>query len=360
MAKLNFPQGATTFAGAFMTTLISEIGDRSFLTATILALRYPRTLVFAATYAALTIQSICSTLVGYMVRSFAFQYSRLPLVNIFGAVLFGVFTVHHAVEMLKSRRSDRHFSRSHPSTSSIENIKLDHEEFPTPCGLYTAVTNEGELIFTKNVIHDEPPFVCISRLAQVDGPVCSDKASAGRQRLSRIKIAADSRKKYLLEPPTDPVLQSANTFIDGLCGDSGQIVGLGGSWNNGDILPVQCDLESRTDIVKEAVRTESCSFNESGEYRQSFRLSKWDIFCRVFGLVFMAEIGDTSMLVTATLAANQLPLFVFLGASAANGLANGLGIWLGSASSSLLSDTSVNFFASLLFAVFTVTFLLRI
>eukprot|EP01053_Blabericola_migrator_P000845 Blabericola_migrator_1__844@NODE_1207_length_5107_cov_164_727183_g764_i1_p4_GENE_NODE_1207_length_5107_cov_164_727183_g764_i1NODE_1207_length_5107_cov_164_727183_g764_i1_p4_ORF_typecomplete_len204_score9_18UPF0016/PF01169_19/7_4e12DUF1624/PF07786_12/0_019DPM3/PF08285_11/0_091_NODE_1207_length_5107_cov_164_727183_g764_i114372048 len=118
--------GASFWRGlavSLVSTSISECGDRSFFTATILSIRYPRLITFAATYLALLVQSLTSTTVGSILQLVVPQKTHLPLIPIISAILFGAFAISYLREaILQHRAQQRVISRQSSVASRKENI----------------------------------------------------------------------------------------------------------------------------------------------------------------------------------------------------------------------------------------------
>lgn len=80
------------FVQAFSMIIISEIGDKTFLIAAILAMRHPRLLVFAGAFGSLVVMSILSAAMGHVLPTLIpkrwTQLAAGVLFLIFGAKLF--------------------------------------------------------------------------------------------------------------------------------------------------------------------------------------------------------------------------------------------------------------------------------
>ncbi len=80
------------FAQAFSMIIVSEIGDKTFLIAAILAMRHPRLLVFAGALGSLVVMSILSAAMGHILPALIpkrwTQLAAGVLFLIFGAKLF--------------------------------------------------------------------------------------------------------------------------------------------------------------------------------------------------------------------------------------------------------------------------------
>ena len=80
------------FAQAFSMIIVSEIGDKTFLIAAILAMRHPRLVVFAGAFGSLVVMSILSAAMGHILPTLIpkrwTQLAAGVLFLIFGAKLF--------------------------------------------------------------------------------------------------------------------------------------------------------------------------------------------------------------------------------------------------------------------------------
>ncbi|THH07745.1 hypothetical protein EW146_g9219, partial [Bondarzewia mesenterica] len=84
------PKGqAEAFAQAFAMIIFSEIGDKTFLIAAILAMRHPRLIVFAGAFTSLVVMSALSAALGHVLPSLVpRRWTHLA-----AAILFLVFGV---------------------------------------------------------------------------------------------------------------------------------------------------------------------------------------------------------------------------------------------------------------------------
>src|SRR5712691_6697719 len=80
------------FLQAFSMIIVSEIGDKTFLIAAIMAMRHPRIVVFAGAFASLVVMSILSAAMGHILPTLIpkrwTQLAAGVLFIIFGAKLF--------------------------------------------------------------------------------------------------------------------------------------------------------------------------------------------------------------------------------------------------------------------------------
>ncbi len=80
----------TAFTASLLLITISELGDKTFFIAVILAMRHPRRIVFSAVLAALAVMTILSVLLGQTLALFPkiyIHYGEIALFLIFGTKL---------------------------------------------------------------------------------------------------------------------------------------------------------------------------------------------------------------------------------------------------------------------------------
>lgn len=83
-----------SFAMSFMMIVFSEIGDKTFLIAAIMAMKNPRTVVFSGAFAALVVMTVLSALLGHAVP----QLIPKKYTSYLAAVLFVVFGIRLLIE----------------------------------------------------------------------------------------------------------------------------------------------------------------------------------------------------------------------------------------------------------------------
>ncbi|KAI0041696.1 UPF0016-domain-containing protein [Auriscalpium vulgare] len=87
------PEGSTdAFVQAFAMIIFSEIGDKTFLIAAILAMRHPRLVVFAGAFGSLVVMSILSAAMGHLLPTLIpkrwTQFAAALLFLVFGVKMF--------------------------------------------------------------------------------------------------------------------------------------------------------------------------------------------------------------------------------------------------------------------------------
>ena len=79
-----------------------------------------------------------------------------------------------------------------------------------------------------------------------------------------------------------------------------------------------------------------------------------DPFLLSFGVIFLAELGDKTMLATITLATTNEPIGTWLGSTAGMVAADALAIGVGAVLGSRLPERAIKIFAAVAFVVFGV------
>ncbi|CDZ98825.1 Predicted membrane protein [Phaffia rhodozyma] len=90
---------------AFIMIVVSEIGDKTFLIAAILASRQPRMTVFAGAFASLVIMSILSAAMGRVIGLVPKEWTQFAAAVLF--LVFGVRMAHEGVTMSATDSSDK-------------------------------------------------------------------------------------------------------------------------------------------------------------------------------------------------------------------------------------------------------------
>nr|KMM66191.1 UPF0016 domain-containing protein [Coccidioides posadasii RMSCC 3488] len=106
-----------SFVLSFTMILFSEIGDKTFLVAALMAMRHPRMVVFTAAFAALITMTVLSAILGHAVPTI------LPksYTNVIAAVLFIIFGVKMLLEA-KNMRADENVS------GEMKEVEMELEE----------------------------------------------------------------------------------------------------------------------------------------------------------------------------------------------------------------------------------------
>jgi len=87
----------TGFTASLLLITISELGDKTFFIAVILAMRYPQRLVFSAVMAALAAMTVISVLLGQAVALLPKTYTHYGTIALF--LIFGIKLIYDAYQM---------------------------------------------------------------------------------------------------------------------------------------------------------------------------------------------------------------------------------------------------------------------
>jgi Ca2+/H+ antiporter, TMEM165/GDT1 family len=87
----------TGFTASLLLITISELGDKTFFIAVILAMRHPHRLVFSAVMAALALMTVLSVLLGQALTLFPKTYTHYGAIALF--LIFGIKLIYDALRM---------------------------------------------------------------------------------------------------------------------------------------------------------------------------------------------------------------------------------------------------------------------
>lgn len=116
------------FVSGLALIFFSEIGDKTFFIAVLLALRAKRSLVFAGTFGALSIMSVISVLLGRVLHSVdeAFpllQNTGLPLDDVLAVILLVVF----GIQTILSAEESKSKEEEEEAGQVVSGLKLDED-----------------------------------------------------------------------------------------------------------------------------------------------------------------------------------------------------------------------------------------
>jgi putative Ca2+/H+ antiporter (TMEM165/GDT1 family) len=106
----------STFILSFLMILGSELGDKTFLIAAVLAMRQSRLKIFSATMTAMIVMSILSAELGYLLPQFFPQWT----VDLLAAIIFIIFSIVMLREGLSMTGEEQH--------QELEQVKAELEE----------------------------------------------------------------------------------------------------------------------------------------------------------------------------------------------------------------------------------------
>jgi len=150
-----FEENGHALGASFALIIVSEIGDKTFLIAAILAMRHPRSVVFAGALASLAIMSFISAGLGHM----------LPFLipkrwtQFAAAILFLVFGVRMGQEGFKMQGGNGHIQEEmEEARQEIEDTEIlaDKEDGAGSLAEKGMVQEEAE-VMTETKSHSFPP-----------------------------------------------------------------------------------------------------------------------------------------------------------------------------------------------------------
>jgi Ca2+/H+ antiporter, TMEM165/GDT1 family len=107
----------TAFTASLLLITISELGDKTFFIAVILAMRHPHRLVFSAVMAALALMTVLSVLLGQAASLLPKTYTHYGAIALF--LIFGVKLIYEAAQM--TAEADCEVVKE--AQSAVENLK---------------------------------------------------------------------------------------------------------------------------------------------------------------------------------------------------------------------------------------------
>ena len=121
----DFDWNASGVPASFVMVFITEVGDKTFFLAMLLAMRHGKFTVFVGTMFALFFMTTGSALVGYLVTSSAdLLASSVEIMDIAAMVLFGIFGTQLLLEAYKLHKQDQ-------NDSEMRNLLGGGEDTPT-------------------------------------------------------------------------------------------------------------------------------------------------------------------------------------------------------------------------------------
>ncbi|ODV92218.1 hypothetical protein CANCADRAFT_21075 [Tortispora caseinolytica NRRL Y-17796] len=118
------PKSIAPFIMATAMIVTSEIGDKTFLVAALMAMRHPRSTVFGGAIAALIFMTVLSAVVGRTVPTLlSRKYTMLAAGILF--VVFGVKMVREGLEMSPEEGIDEEL---HEVESELENLEIENDQ----------------------------------------------------------------------------------------------------------------------------------------------------------------------------------------------------------------------------------------
>eukprot|EP01055_Gregarina_sp_Pseudo9_P005571 Gregarina_sp_Pseudo_9__5570@NODE_748_length_2273_cov_55_470904_g704_i0_p2_GENE_NODE_748_length_2273_cov_55_470904_g704_i0NODE_748_length_2273_cov_55_470904_g704_i0_p2_ORF_typecomplete_len218_score7_88UPF0016/PF01169_19/4_9e12DPM3/PF08285_11/0_2_NODE_748_length_2273_cov_55_470904_g704_i048701 len=191
---------------SFASTAISEVGDRSFFTATILSIRYPRLVTFLATYSALLVQSLTSATFGTFVQAVVPQKTTFPVIPAACALLFGVFAFLYLLQAVSQYKANLKRRRSHAHNQALP----QQEEQPAPQSLGESRRESwaAELVEREN--KTDADIRCLEECLLNEETTTDDGISKECNKVRRLRQISCTRQICSLRPGTP---DSGESFV---------------------------------------------------------------------------------------------------------------------------------------------------
>ncbi|KAJ1983487.1 GCR1-dependent translation factor 1 [Dimargaris verticillata] len=189
---------AQAFVSSILMTVVSEIGDKTFFIAAIMAMKHSRMLIFSAAISALAVMTVLSAVMGRVLPSF------LPrnYVNLAAALLFLIFGIKMLIEGWEMD-ADHAQKELEETSAELDSEKKKEEAIDMEAGEFTI--GGGDAMTTA------PPMKRTnSRYARSPNSTM-DTANAGDG-----NDAADGTKPFALSPRTAANKQSPPGLVERL------------------------------------------------------------------------------------------------------------------------------------------------
>ncbi|OMJ12074.1 GDT1-like protein [Smittium culicis] len=291
----SFNKYKETLTQSFVMILFSEIGDKTFLIAAILAMKHSRMLIFISSCSALWLMSLLSALLGNVLLSFVSQ----KIVSLLASLTFVIFSIKMLFEAREIKDED-----INDEMSSIQNELLQ-----------------------ANLLSKDKSLSPTTDPANSNSDL-SSKLEAGTLKPSSSAITLNSNS-----PP------SFNVQIDQLDYS----------------LPIEHASTPSTSNLPPLKARDSLSTSIKNLF--SFLLSP--IFVQVFALMFIAEWGDRSQIATIALGASNSVLCVTIGTIVGHTICTGLAVLCGRYLAEKISVKLLTYVGCFLFFVFGILYFIE-
>jgi putative Ca2+/H+ antiporter (TMEM165/GDT1 family) len=118
----------TAFTAGLLLITVSELGDKTFFIAVILAMRHPRYLVFAGVVAALAAMTLLSVAIGQILAFLPRFYIHYAAIGLF--VLFGIKLLYEASQMTDAAGDEIVEEAEEAVEIGEKNLKGRHQSLP--------------------------------------------------------------------------------------------------------------------------------------------------------------------------------------------------------------------------------------
>lgn len=342
---------------AFSSSAISELGDRSFITATALALKHNGWVVFLATFLALSVQSVFSVAVGSSIKAL---FLNSPLLRraaeVAVAILYLAFATQNAYAVYKHKAAAYRdadlahllLQQQEEDETRMESARLRRDSAGALSQFSTAANegSDGYLAHDSFRVPASDPA-----LVRDDNALAVWNAPHGQSQGGIGGREQEFRRPVLLSP----LIEDSSELGQGpLTGPATALPPTTSSRHEHRFSLASSELA----VITSSQLVSKLSWDPDGERASA---QKWGkhlaVGFKAFTLIYLAEFGDTSMVVTAGLASRGHPESVIFGACLANAIVNGFGVYCGTTALRSLDKNSLNAVAAILFGFFGLSFI---
>uniref|UniRef100_A0A182QIY3 GDT1 family protein n=1 Tax=Anopheles farauti TaxID=69004 RepID=A0A182QIY3_9DIPT len=361
------------FAASFMVIIVSELGDKTFFIAAIMAMRHPRLTVFAGAISALALMTVVSVVFGMAAtlipRAYTF-YISTALFAMFGLKM--LYDGYHmsatdAAEELEEVQSDlrrredelaRSMSGSRKETT-VELVPLsDLEEADAKQRAKLASitstplprrhgSNNGSIHSlggTEQQQSSGPTLRLSASASQLDGTNAGNRGKPG--------ISTANDDKGSLSPTSAESGGSVET-APGASASTG-----GGGGGGGAPLGLERDASSGGGLMVGQDAESGRRGSSRGQRNNSALKLLLRIFMQAFTMTFVAEWGDRSQLTTVILSARENVYGVIAGGIIGHSICTGLAVIGGRMIAQRISVRTVTLIGGVVFLLFALSALL--
>ncbi|XP_029712111.2 putative divalent cation/proton antiporter TMEM165 [Aedes albopictus] len=381
------------FIASFSVIIVSELGDKTFFIAAIMAMRHPRLTVFTGAIAALALMTVLSAVFGMAATIIPRVYTYYISTALFA--LFGLkmlrdgyyMSATEAAEELEEVQSDirkredelmRSMNGNRKETVELvplnehDNSSKAHSSPDRTVGGGNGSTMNGSLHSLVSNAHREVPGSQTIRLSasatHLQGSnqhlpshhphhLSDSSTSISRNKLGSSKSLAvtigeqnEQRQRTRSGIVANGGINAtgAGTGANGVISDGIDVTAVGstGSINQSKRL----ERETSATVVQDA---------ETGVIRKNKQRSAWNlllrIFMQAFTMTFLAEWGDRSQLTTIILSARENVYGVIIGGVIGHAICTGLAVIGGRMIAQKISVRTVTLIGGVVFLVFAVS-----
>lgn len=330
-------------------TIATELGDKTFCIAAVMAMKYPRAAIFAGAIGALATMTVLSVGIGVAVPALLPKvYTHYAAAALFA--YFGVKLLREARAMSKEEadKDARARSGSGPDGSAGSSAGGGDE------------SDHGELAEAEEEVA-KLDLKLGGAAASADASTASGASSGSRTTLGSAASAASSGVAGGVDieagagsPGTTAVMPSSSAAsARARKGDAGS-----------DASPAAAEGSSAGSAVAVSGSSGSAAGKASGSVAGPGILgwlaaamylhvgANWPVFTHSFSITFLAEWGDRSQIATIAMAAAANPFGVCLGAAVGHALCTGLAVMGGRMLASRISEKTVAYVGGVLFLLF--------